>query len=125
MEDAMNAVIANVMVGNLGPRVERIAAPARKPYPAAVNAALLVAAPVIGLAFVVAFPLVGLAILAWAGARALARRAAPLARFVKNVALFVAAPFVGLAYALAFPFVGMGILAWRGARAIANRRAAL
>lgn len=121
----MNAVIENVMVGNFAPNVERIAATIRKPHPAAVRAALAVAAPLIGLGFVVAFPLVGLAMLAWIGVRALARRAKPLARFAKNVALFVAAPFVGLAYAMAFPFVGMGLLAWKGARALVNRCAAL
>ena len=118
----MNTLTANVMVGNFGPRVVHIAACGRKAYPAAWNAALAVAAPLIGLVFVLAFPLVGLAILAWIGARALARRAKPLARFAKNVALFVAAPFVGLAYAVAFPFVGMGVLVWRGTRAIVKRR---
>jgi hypothetical protein len=125
MEHAMNNLIANVMVGNLGPTVGRIAARGRRPYPAAWKAALAVAAPLIGLVFVVAFPLVGLAILAWIGARALAKRAKPLARFAKNVALFVAAPFVGLAYAVAFPFVGMGILVWRGTRAIVKRHETL
>jgi hypothetical protein len=73
--------------------------------------------------FVVAFPLVGLAVLGWIGARALAKRAKPLALFAKNVALFVAAPFVGLVYAVAFPFVGIGFLVWRGARAIVKRHA--
>jgi hypothetical protein len=117
----MNALTANVMVGNLGPRVERITARGRRTYPAAWNAVLAVAVPLIGLVFVVAFPLAGLAILAWIGARTLARWAKPLARFAKNVALFVAAPFVGLAYAVAFPFVGIGILVWRGARGLAKR----
>ena len=117
----MNTLTANVMVGNLGPTVERIAARGRRAYPAVWNAALAVAAPFIGLVYVIAFPLVGLAILAWIGARALARRARPLARFAKNVALFIAAPFVGLAYAVAFHFVGMGILVWRGARAIVKQ----
>ena len=117
----MNALTANVMVGNFGPATNRVAARGRRTYPATWNVALAVAAPFIGLVFVVALPLVGLAMLAWAGARALARRAKPLARFAKNVALFVAAPFVGLAYAVAFPFVGMGILVWRGTRAIVKR----
>jgi hypothetical protein len=121
MESAMNALTANVMVGNLGPTFERVTGRARRTYPAAWNVALAVAAPLIGLVFVVAFPLAGLAILAWIGARALARRAKPLARFAKNVALFVAAPFVGLVYAIAFPFVGMGILVWRGTRAMVKR----
>jgi len=125
MEVVMNATIGNVMVGNIGIATARIAAREWKTYPAARNVALALAAPVIGLVFVVAFPLAGLAILAWVGARALARRAHPLARFAKNVALFVAAPFVGLAYALAFPFVGIGILVWRGARGMVKRPAAL
>jgi len=122
MENAMNAVIANVMVGNLGPAVERIAR-GRRTHPAPWNIALAVATPLIGLVFVVAFPLVGLAVLGWIGARALATRAKPLALFAKNVALFVAAPFVGLVYAVAFPFVGIGFLVWRGARAIVKRHA--
>jgi hypothetical protein len=125
LENAMNAAIANVMVGNLGPTVERIAARGRRTHPVAWNVALAIVAPFIGLVFVVAFPLAGLAILAWIGARALARRAKPLARFTKNVALFVAAPFVGLVYAVAFPFVGIGFLVWRGVRAIVNRHATL
>jgi hypothetical protein len=117
----MNTLTANVMVGNLGPTVERIAARGRKAYPVAWNAALIVVAPLIGLVFIVAFPLAGLAMLAWMGARAVGRRAKPLGRFAKNVALFVAAPFVGLIYAVAFPFVGIGFLVWRGARAIVKR----
>jgi hypothetical protein len=121
----MNTLTANVMVGNLGPTVERIAARGRKTYPVAWNAALVLVAPLIGLVFIVAFPLAGLATLVWMGARAVGRRAKPLARFAKNVALFVAAPVVGLVYAFAFPFVGIGYLAWRGARAIVKRRAAL
>jgi len=121
----MNTLIANVMVGNLGPTVERIVARGRRPYPAAWNAALAVAVPFIGLAFIVAFPLAGLAMLAWMGVRAVARRAKPLGHFAKNVALFVAAPFVGLVYAVAFPFVGIGVLAWRGTRAIVKRHEVL
>jgi hypothetical protein len=124
-ESTMNALTANVMVGNLGPTVVRIAALCRRPYPTAWKVALAVAAPFIGLVFVVAFPVAGLAILAWIGARALARRAKPLARFAKNVALFAAAPFVGLAYAVAFPFVGIGILVWRGTRAMVKPHEAL
>jgi hypothetical protein len=121
----MNTLTANVMVGNLGPTVERIAARGRRACPAAWNAALVVVAPLIGLIFIVAFPLAGLAMLAWTGARAIGRRAMPLGRFAKNVALFVAAPFVGLVYAIAFPFVGIGFLVWRGARAIVKRHATL
>jgi hypothetical protein len=121
----MNTLTANVMVGNLGPTVERIAARARKAYPVAWNAALVVATPLIGLLYIVAFPLAGLVMLAWAGAGAVGRRATPLGRFAKNLALFVAAPIVGLVYAVALPFVGIGFLAWKGARAIVKRRAAL
>lgn len=121
----MNTLTANVMVGNLGPTVERIAARGRKGYAAALNAALIVVAPLIGLVFIVAFPLAGLAMLAWMGARAVGRRATRVGGFAKNIALFVAAPFVGLVYAVAFPFVGIGVLAWRGARAVARRRAAV
>ena len=119
----MNTYIANVMVGNTGMVIERITEMVGRPNPAAKNVALAVAAPFIGLAFVVALPLAGLAMLVWVGARALVRRAKPIAYFAKNLALFIAAPFIGMAYALAFPFVGMGLLVCRGTRAIAKRHA--
>lgn len=86
------------------------------------NAALVVAAPLLGLAFAVGFPLFGLAALAWMAARAV--REARLGRHVRNVLLFAAAPFVGLAYVLAFPFVGLGTLAYLAARAARERPAA-
>jgi CheY-like chemotaxis protein len=87
------------------------------------NVALFLAAPFVGLAYVLAFPFVGLGVLAWMGAKALAKHGAlrKVALFVKNVALFLAAPFVGLAYIVAFPFVGLGMLAWTGIRAWVNR----
>ena len=75
------------------------------------TAALLVAAPLIGLVYAVAFPFVGLAMLVWMGFRALPKR-------VKNILLFFAAPFIGLAYAVVFPFVGLGMVVWAGARAV-------
>jgi hypothetical protein len=86
------------------------------------NAALVVAAPLLGLAFAVGFPLFGLAALAWMAVRAL--REAHLGRYVKNVLLFAAAPFVGLAYVLAFPLVGLGTLVVLAARAARERPAA-
>lgn len=123
MEDVMNALFANVMVGNGGTAVARFKAPVYRMRRAggAVKIALAVAAPFIGLVYVVAFPIVGLAMLAWMGARALALRPGRITRFARNVALFIAAPFVGLAYAVAFPFVGVGMLAWMGARALVKR----
>ena len=120
----MNTLLANVMVGNAATAVEwlREKPVARKaPHGAARNVALAVAAPFIGLAFVVLFPIAGLAMLAWLGARALARRAGRIARFAKNVALFLAAPFVGLAYTLAFPVIGAGMLACMAARGLMKR----
>lgn len=119
----MNALLANVMVGNRGAAVARFKAPVfrmRRTHGAR-KIALAVAAPFIGLVYVVAFPIVGLAVLAWMGARALAGRARNIAVFAKNVALFLAAPFIGLAYALAFPFIGLALLARRAARATVNR----
>ncbi len=85
--------------------------------------ALLFAAPFLGLAYAVALPFFGLGMLAWVGARALARYNAPkkVAVFLKNVALFAAAPFVGLAYALLLPFFGFGMLAWIGLRPLVKR----
>jgi CheY-like chemotaxis protein len=87
--------------------------------------ALLLAAPFIGLAYLLAGPFIGLGMLAWMGARELAKYRAmrKIAVFVKNVVLFLAAPFVGLVYALLFPFIGLGMLAWAGGRALVNRRA--
>lgn len=77
-------------------------------------AALLLVAPLIGLAAVTLAPLAGLAILARMAFKALPKRA-------KDIALFFAAPFVGLAYLMAFPFIGVGMLAYAGARAAIAR----
>lgn len=90
----------------------------------ATNAALICAAPFIGLAYVIALPVIGLGALAWLGLKALAARWKTAARAVRNVALFFAAPFVGLAYAVAFPFVGAGMLVWWAARGATRRHAA-
>jgi len=79
--------------------------------------ALLPFTPFIGLAFIVALPVAGLAMLAWFGARALARQTRLLAT-VRNVALFVAAPFVGLVYVLLMPVVGIATLAWIAGKAL-------
>ena len=89
------------------------AAPAR-------HVAMIVVAPLVGLAFVLALPVIGLGLLAWLAMGPIVAHAKPLARFVRNAALFLAAPFIGLAYALAFPFVGIGMLAWKGACAAAR-----
>lgn len=88
---------------------------------AVMNAALFIAAPLIGLAYVIAAPFIGLGALVWTGARAFARRWEAAARFIKNAALFFAAPFIGLAYAVAFPFVGLALLIRHGLRAMAKR----
>ena len=72
--------------------------------------AMLVAAPLIGLAAVTIAPLVGLAVLLRMAIQALPKR-------VKDIGLFFAAPFVGLAYLVAFPFIGVGMLAWVGVQA--------
>ena len=101
--------------------------PAAAPVPAsdqgaARRIALLLGAPLVGLAYVLVLPLAGLALLVgypfWIGLRALARRTGGLRKWTRNVALFVAAPFIGLAYALALPFVGLGMLAWMGVKAL-------
>ena len=88
--------------------------------------ALLLAAPVIGLAYILAGPFIGLGMLAWMGTRELAKHRATrkVARFIKDVALFLAAPFIGLMYAVLFPFIGLGMLAWMGVKALAKRREA-
>ena len=86
--------------------------------------ALLLAAPVIGLAYILAGPFIGLGMLAWMGTRELAKYRATkkIAHFVKDVALFLAAPFIGLVYAVLFPFIGLGMLAWMGMKALVRRR---
>jgi CheY-like chemotaxis protein len=85
--------------------------------------ALLIAAPFVGLAYAITFPIFGLGLLAWMGARALARYKAlkKVAVFLKNVTLFIAAPFVGLVYVMLFPFIGIGMLAWIGIRPLGKR----
>ena len=74
--------------------------------------ALMVAAPLIGLAAVIVLPLLGLGALLRMAICAMPKR-------VKDIALFLAAPFVGLAYLMAFPVIGVGMLAWAGVRAVA------
>ena len=81
------------------------------------NIALFLAAPIIALAYVVAMPFVGLGMIAWLGAKALAKKV-PV---TKTIALTIAAPFIGLAYVVAMPFIGLGALAWIGMKALAKR----
>ena len=76
--------------------------------------AMLVAAPLIGLAAVTIAPLVGLAVLLRMAIQALPKR-------VKDIALFLAAPFIGLAYLVAFPVIGVGMLVYAGARAAKDK----
>lgn len=102
-----------------------VEAPARASASGALmDAALLFAAPFIGLAFVLALPFAGVAMLAWFFGRSLMK--VPSARKaligLKNVALFIASPFIGLAYVLIGPFVGIAALAWYGGRALFKRR---
>ncbi len=87
---------------------------------AAKFAAMLLAAPLLGLAFVIAFPLAGLGYLAWMAVKALPRTWAAVAPIVKRIALFAAAPLVGLAYVIAFPFVGIGVMAYCAVRVARN-----
>ena len=77
------------------------------------NIALFVAAPFIGLVYAMALPFVGMAMLAWFGAKAIARAPATpkVLTALKNVALLVAAPFIGLVYAVLLPFVGIAMIA--------------
>jgi hypothetical protein len=123
MEDVMNALVTNVMVG-YGGRIEITAVEVARRLHAgkAARVAMAMAAPVVGLVFVVAFPLVGLAVLAWMGARRAARFARPAGRYLANIGLFLAAPFIGLAYAFAFPFVGIGLLVCRAGRRTPENR---
>ena len=65
--------------GNANARVlyeaaERLAGYAARAARTAGRVGLFLAAPVIGLAYAVAFPFVGLGLLAWYGARAVAKR---------------------------------------------------
>jgi hypothetical protein len=58
----------------LNEAAERLAGYAARAARTAGRIALFLAAPVIGLGYVVAFPFVGLGLLAWYGARAVAKR---------------------------------------------------
>ena len=100
--------------------LEKAAEYARELGRAAKFAAMLLAAPFLGLAFVIAFPLAGLGYLAWMAIKALPRAWAAAAPVVKRLALFAAAPLVGLAYVIAFPFVGVGVMAYCAVRAARN-----
>ena len=81
------------------------------------NITLFLAAPIIALAYVVAMPFVGVGMIAWLGAKALAKKVPA----TKAIALTIAAPFIGLAYVVAMPFIGLGALTWVGMKALANR----
>lgn len=87
--------------------------------------ALIVGAPLLGLAYVLVLPFAGLAMVLglplWYGGKALAKRVGGLKTWIKNVALFFAAPFVGLAYVVALPFVMVGMFAWMGIKAVLKR----
>jgi CheY-like chemotaxis protein len=80
--------------------------------------AMLVGAPLIGLAFVLLAPFVGLATLAVMAGKAFVQSGGlrRTAVFLKNVGLFVAAPLIGLVYVIAMPFVGIGALIWVAVR---------
>ena len=77
--------------------------------PAMRTVAMLVAAPLLGLAFVVVAPIGALLMAAWMVLK-------PAAPIVKRVILFVAAPFVGLVYLLTMPFVGLGMMVYWAVR---------
>ena len=64
----------NANAAVLNEAAERLAGYAKVAARTAGRIALFLAAPVIGLGYVVAFPFVGLGLLAWYGARAVARR---------------------------------------------------
>lgn len=74
------------------------------------------AAPLIGLLYVAVLPIVGILMLAWLGAKALAKKSGigPVPRALKNVGLMISAPIVGLAYVALLPLIGtaMLILVW-------------
>lgn len=84
------------------------------------NIALLLAAPLIGLAYAVLLPVVGIAMLAWVAGQALFALSATkkTLRRARDIALFLAAPFIGLVYAVMLPFVGMAMLLWVGIQAL-------
>ena len=97
--------------------LEKVAAWTKELGPTAKAAAMLLAAPLLGLAFVIVLPFAGLALLAWMAIKAAAKKWTVAARIAKRIALFAAAPFIGLAYFIAFPFVALGALAYYGIRA--------
>lgn len=82
--------------------------------------AMLVVAPLAGLAFALAAPFAGLGLLAWMTMKALAVHRTAILAVAKRTALFFAAPFVGLAYLIAFPFVAIGMLLYSGLKPAAK-----
>ena len=96
-----------------------VPAPARK-HSMAVNMALFLSAPFIGLLYAVLLPFVGLGMLAWIGGKAALQQ--PKVRealeFSKFMLKLVGSPFIGLAYIIAYPFIGLATLAWTGAKAL-------
>jgi CheY-like chemotaxis protein len=98
-------------------REEPVAVSATKAENKALNIALFLAAPFIGLAYALMLPLVGVSMLLWQGGKALARNAETLDS-MKFGAKMVLAPFIGLAFALLLPLVGMTVLAWTAGKAL-------
>ncbi len=125
-ESAMNAL--NEQAPIIIPHAETAPVETIRPEQAAKenilkNIALFLAAPFIGLGYAVLFPFVGIGMMAYYGAKALAKTSviknAP--GFLKAAGKIIAAPFVGLAFVVLFPFVGTAALAWIGVQALMKK----
>jgi CheY-like chemotaxis protein len=105
------------------PAAAAVEAPARGRGGLLKNMALFLSAPFVGLLYILLLPLVGLGMLAWVGARAVARQPGVqrVARFGLRTLQIVAAPLLGLVYVLVLPIAGLGLLAWTAVKAVAGR----
>jgi CheY-like chemotaxis protein len=78
----------------------------------ALNLALFLSAPFIGLLYALALPLVGFAMLAYLGFKAAVK-----SEKIRFYGTIIAAPFIGLVFAIAMPIAGLGTLAYVGGQA--------
>ncbi len=119
LDPASASVAAMVEAASIEPAAEAVGAESRLK-----NIALFMAAPFIGLVYAVFLPFVGLGMLAWMGAKALAKNGS-LSRAggaLVSVGKIVFAPFIGLAYVIVMPFAGFAALAWVGGKALLKTR---
>ena len=102
-------------VGRLVPTEAALRTFARR----AMNIALFLAAPFIGLVYAMLLPFVGLGMMAVIGGKALVKNPAAYQALIaaRKIALLALAPFIGLVYAVLMPFFGIVMIARIGYKA--------